>query len=342
MATILHVTECFAGGVSRAIKQIASITPQHEHHLLWTGDETPADTQGFASISPMPDSPIGRIQSVRKTTTELNADIVHAHSSWAGVYARATRLPAYTIYQPHCYAFEDHQRPAAVNYLYYLAEKQLARRGDLTIALTEHERKLTRRLSARARVEILPNVASLRPEQPLARERLPIERLSVAMIGRICRQKDPDFFIHVADLARARQPGLRFTWIGDGDATMRAALEQHGIEVTGWLSAEQLAQRLGGDGIYLHSAAHEAFPLSILDAAAFGLPIVARHIAAFDGLDLLTGATPAECAELLMQTIAADAPWHEALDRSTALDTLMSPQRQAERLNRIYELAGPA
>ncbi|CAN5594867.1 glycosyltransferase [soil metagenome] len=340
MARILHVTECFAGGVSRAIKQIAAVTPQHEHHLLWTGDEAPTSTQGFASMSELPQSPIGRIQSVRQVTSELSADIVHAHSSWAGVYARATKLPAYTIYQPHCYAFEDVQRSPVVNYLYYLAEKQLAKHSDLTIALTEHERSLTRRLSSKARVEILPNVASLRPDEPRIRKRVPLERISVVMVGRLCRQKDPAYFVRVANKIRETLPELRFKWIGDGEAKMRAHLETNNIEVTGWMSALELAEHLKEDGLYFHCAAHEAFPLSILDAAAFGLPIVARKIPAFDGFDLLMGSTEAECAGLVLTMLGYDDSWSSAIAASSKIDEEMSPKHQAERLNYIYETAG--
>ena len=43
MMRVLHVTECFGGGVKRAIEARASASPRYEHHLLHSGFEAVAE-----------------------------------------------------------------------------------------------------------------------------------------------------------------------------------------------------------------------------------------------------------------------------------------------------------
>ena len=103
---ILHVTECFGAGVGRAVKLRAQALPQAEHHLLWTGEETPTSSQ-WASTTELPASDLSRIRATALTTRQVNPDIVHAHSSWAGVYARVGVFGRPVVYEPHCFKFDD-------------------------------------------------------------------------------------------------------------------------------------------------------------------------------------------------------------------------------------------
>ena len=56
--------------------------------------------------------------------------------------------------------------------------------------------------------------------------------------------------------------------------------------MTGWLSRSQALGWLASADVYVHTAAWEGLPVSVLEAAALGLPIVARRIPALEPLRL--------------------------------------------------------
>ena len=90
---VLHVVEAFGGGVAAAVRDYARATPECEHHLLchlrpeavnleanWDAD--------FASVRPLPGGHLANIKATRWAIREVKPDVIHSHSSYAGVYAR--------------------------------------------------------------------------------------------------------------------------------------------------------------------------------------------------------------------------------------------------------------
>jgi len=71
---VLHVTECFGAGVGRAIGLRAAALPEAEHHLLWTGEETPTASR-WASMMRLPRTLPSRISAARRRTRELGVDL---------------------------------------------------------------------------------------------------------------------------------------------------------------------------------------------------------------------------------------------------------------------------
>src|SRR5690606_2304399 len=88
--------------------------------------------------------------------------------------------------------------------------------------------------------------------------------------------------------------------------------------------------------LYLHTAAYEGFPLAVLEAAAFGLPIVVRDISAFDEVDLVRGKDERECAAYLLRLLSDAAFWQDALHRTAALNVASQPEAQTSALDKIY------
>jgi glycosyltransferase involved in cell wall biosynthesis len=106
----------------------------------------------------------------------------------------------------------------------------------------------------------------------------------VTAVGRICRQKDPEFFMDVVRIARTRGVDVDWTWIGDGDVQLRVLLESLGVRVTGWQDRAAALRLLASSHICLHTAAWEVgVPMTVLEAAGMGLPSVVRNLASIDG-----------------------------------------------------------
>lgn len=335
--SVLHVTQVYAGGISRAITSLMEQTPNIEHHLLWAGHEEP-DASLYASVHAMPQSPragLAAIRRVREVVDAVQPDVIHAHSSFGGVYARLARVKTPVVYQPHCYKFDDSGQPAVLRTGYRFAERLLAARAVRTIVLSPHEAALAKSLDRRAQTHFLPNVATMTPTDTAPSTGYAGAK-SVFMIGRLTPQKDPEFFAELAEWVIARDAAFEFRWIGAGDASMQARLEDAGVRVLGWLVGDDLARELAVPGIYAHSAYYEGFPLSLLDAAAFEHPIAVRNIPTFEGLGIPGAETPEALGQILLDIASGDARRTEAAGAARRLNEAMNRDAQRESLRELY------
>ena len=124
--TVLHVIHRLGSGVEGVVADYVSRTPGYEHHVLFSPDPTCHDVEwecntGFASTVVVADNLVEFYRSLRKQVKHSRPDIVHAHSSIAGVAARTmiTRIPV--VYTPHCYAFMRRDVGLAARALFWSA-----------------------------------------------------------------------------------------------------------------------------------------------------------------------------------------------------------------------------
>lgn len=330
---VLHVTECYDGGVSRAIDTIADLYPEATHSLIAAGSEK-APKGAFKQVLDLGDDTVSRIGRYRRALKELEPDIVHAHSSWAGFYTRLLPQRTPIVYQPHCFVFDDPYRSRWERLAYFLVEKALARRTRIAVALSMHELNLARALSNTWRVLHLTNTAAITPRDSKANRKpsLPV----VTMVGRVARQKSPEFFAETARLAAEEGLRWRFRWIGDGDAVLRAGLTSSNVEVTGWLRDQGLLDAIQSSTFYYHTAAYEGFPLSVLDAASCGVPVIARDIPCFQGTAIRTIKTPEDALAEMTHALGNDEAMTELRHRSATLTREMSRSRQIATIRKIY------
>lgn len=313
---ILHVTDRYSGGVGRAIDRITELVPETEHHLLSTGIESTQGRGDYRSTTDLPDGFAARVRAVRAAVDEVAPDVVHAHSSWAGMYTRVRRLPVPVVYQPHCYYFERPNLPGPVRRAVRAMERVLAGNGSVVAAVSPREESLARSMGVRDVVRIPNAPSSAAVREAGARSGATVtDRRTVTMVGRVVAQKDPRFFAETARLAGRFGLRLSFRWLGDGDPSLVRLLTDAGVEVTGWLPADDVMRQMASSDVYLHSASYEGFPISVLDAARVGLPTIVREIPAFEGSRLTAVESPAEAA------LAAHAAIEDAEQRLLMIDS---------------------
>ncbi|MEV0897407.1 glycosyltransferase family 4 protein [Actinoplanes sp. NPDC049802] len=334
---ILHVTECYSAGTGAVINQMVAGLPEHEHHLLWHADEDPCSPADFRSSHLLPEGTTARIHAVMRAVQRLQPDVVHAHSSWAGIYTRLSRLGVPVVYQPHCFGFVNPSVPSAQRKAARMVESVLAPRASAIVAVSPHEKRLALGVVGRSKAHVV-----MVPNRPSVMARPPAPSVSVSpvvsMIGRLSPQKDPLFFAEVARRVRARRPHVRFQWIGGGTGQSFAdALKEVGAQVTGWLDQATMARRLASSDLYLHSAAAEGFPISVLDAAASGLPVVVRDIDAFAGLPLTKAIDVSQAADHVEQILSVPAARSASLASAAKLLDAMSTGQQADALTELYQ-----
>jgi glycosyltransferase involved in cell wall biosynthesis len=344
--TILHVVESLGSGVATALESYLQSTPGHVHVVLgWrrkgaqTGDEV--DRLAADALS-LPSGRLAQLRAVRRWVKRVRPDVVHAHSSYAGLYVRLLprRLAAAVVYTPHGFSFERRDVPAPVRGAFWLAEAALALRGGCVAAVGPREAELARRLPGRQPVIYVPNVVRpLQPVPPLARRQAGVPHLRLATLGRITPQKDPEFFRRLVLLGRRLELPLEWTWIGGGEPAAERALQDAGVLVTGWSPRSAALGRLAMADVYVHTAAWEGTPVSILEAAALGLPIVARRNPALAGLGL---PSLFDTPEALIDTIRSLFDERRRTELRAASERLLCqhrPEAQREALEHAYAVA---
>jgi len=312
--------------------------------------EVPSDLKENTRLLSWGASHLGRVGRLRRLAAQYPNAIFHAHSSFAGAYVRlfVSRMTHRIIYTPHCFAFERRDIGRYKRLAYRQIERLLIWNTTVVAACSERESSLARAIGARA-VVVVPNV----PDPAPASNMMTVDgatpghtstsprRLRVVGVGRLSAQKDPGFFAATASALRDSNLLETATWIGggaEGSHSYADQLTSAGVEVTGWLSKEAVAEIMSKADIYVHSAAWEGFPLAVLDAVGAGKPAMVREVECFASLPgTVKFSTPDELVTILRQSDIQ--VWGEsnlANWRATLRDN--TPGQQREMLLRVYEV----
>lgn len=341
MSVVLHVVDRLTGGVPIAVRDYIRNSPDGYTHVLLSPfvSNEPAPVWGSIEVThvDLGRSPFGRLTTILQTIRALSPSVIHAHSSFPGTLTRlivGVRVPI--IYSPHCFKFDDPSIPSALRAAFRLVEVILAYRTSAFGVLSAHEADLARSLRSGVDIVRLPNVASVPPRSanvaPSGRR--------VGMIGRVAPQKSPEFMVAIADELRARGSDVEFVWIGGGSANAEQLLRDAGVRVTGWLDETDLLAEIDALDLYVHTARYEGFPLSLLDVAARGVPIVARRIPALEEVGLRTFDTVAQGAECIIQGCASVDFRMDLTSRGRRMLSVMNSRTQRDSLRALWSVGG--
>lgn len=329
---VLHVAEAFSSGILPVVARITEeLVAQGHSAAIASGvrPETPADPAAHVAagveVFPMPwasrapREQLRAARALRRLVAEWTPDIVHLHSSFAGgVGAAVLSGGTPRLYTPHGYSFTMSDRSAAARAAFRTAERLIARRVDLVAAISESEAALAREVARAPRVAVVPNgIPEL--DAPDLREKPPAGRPRVVAVGRISAPRPPG---PAAEILGALTAVADVAWLGaeTEGTTGTALLERAGIPVSGWLPRQEVLARLGGAAACLHWSTWDGLPISVLEALALDVPVVASDIPANREI-LGPGAvcrTPAQAAALL----------HAAVTDPAVRAELLSAQRE--------------
>jgi glycosyltransferase involved in cell wall biosynthesis len=97
-----------------------------------------------------------------------------------------------------------------------------------------------------------------------------------------------------------------------------------------------LVAELDGADYYVHSASYEGFPISILDAAARGLPVIARSIDALTGSEAYQVKTAADVVDALERSELQYAFRVKLIERSVRILDAMNEDNQEKAWLDLY------
>lgn len=319
------------GGVGTAIHQYVEALPDVEHSLAVSGaaSDLERDTS-FRTVHALPEHIWQAHAALRTVLGADRFDVLHAHSSHAGALVRMLRTNAEVVYSPH--AFATLARRYSSVWWIGQTERVLGLRAATIAAVSGDEARRARRLSPLSRVVRVSNC----PEPAGGSSARLGDPLRVVGCGRLTAQKDPGFFASVAELATRASLPYMFTWVGDGAPHYRRLLTDAGVRITGWLSREQVKAALLAGSVLLHGARYEGASFALLNAAAIGLPIVARPVPGIAELPWVRHATTPEEALVELRALARSDAWLHAARVVRAAVEGCTPRLQRIELLRAY------
>ncbi|MBF4472809.1 glycosyltransferase [Flavobacterium sp. HJJ] len=291
---VVHIIEALGGGVYTYFKDLSDyfgedqIRKEISTTIIYSGNRKEIDTEKigsefskgvslirvdmFREIAPFQD--FKAVLQLRKELKKLNPDIIHLHSSKAGVLGRIACFLLFkrkkTFYTPHGYSFLRTDISSLSKDLFCLIEKSFPKLfGSVTIACGDTEYEIAKRIGQSHLIRNGINIEEIQRHQSFHQN----AKLTIGIVGRITFQKAPNLFNQIA----LRFPDFNFVWIGDGE--LNAALTAPNIRITGWsLDRNEVLKELNAIDIYIQTSVWEGLPIAVLEAMAMKKPVLATNI----------------------------------------------------------------
>jgi glycosyltransferase involved in cell wall biosynthesis len=241
-------------------------------------------------INPLKD--LLAIIEIYKFIKKNNIEIVHTHSSKAGILGRlAARLAKVKaiIHTVHGWSFNDYQ-PSLKRIFFIWLERISANFTHRLVVVSQRDKQrgLNMHIGGEDKYVIISygidysEFSAAKKNQGLRREfGIDADDIVVAMVSCFKPQKAPRDFIKLAQLVCRDIPKAKFILVGDG--VLRKNIErwiyefnlQERIILTGW--RKDVPRILSETDIFVLTSLWEGLPISVLEAMAAALPIVATN-----------------------------------------------------------------
>lgn len=290
MKVVLHIAEAFGSGVLNYIKNLSKWQSQEYQVYIAYGirPETPENfkeqfdsnirfikVDGFTREIELFND-IKAFKFIGKIVKEIHPDLIHLHSTKAGILGRwAINCNKYNVlYSPHAYSFLMMNCSSFKRSIYRWIEKISDKKGCLTIADIEGEFEASKQVTKNA--ICIPNgIDTMEMDEIISQaEKIKTDRqrTTICMLGKVVPQKNPELFNKIAK----KFPDIDFVWIGAGP--LEEKLDSPNIEITGWLTRVRATARIMESDIFLFPSAWESLSIALLEAMYIGKPCVVSRV----------------------------------------------------------------
>jgi glycosyltransferase involved in cell wall biosynthesis len=228
-----------------------------------------------------------------KIIKENKIDIVHTHSSKAGILGRIAAKFANTpiiVHTIHGFPFHNYQN-LVINRLFTMLERIAGKFTDALIAVSNSDIKkgIEKKIGKKDKFFLVRpgiNIQDFNKNVDIKRKKMEIgvnlNSKIVGMIGCFKPQKSPLDFIKIAKIVSEKYKDVEFVLIGDGK--LRKKIEkmiyflnlQDKIHLLGW--RYDVNELIHTFDIFVLTSLWEGLPLVYLEAMAAGKPIVASNV----------------------------------------------------------------
>jgi glycosyltransferase involved in cell wall biosynthesis len=243
--------------------------------------------------------PVVDLKAYRRLRTafrRLKPDVVHTHSSKAGIIGRAAawheKVPA-VVHTIHGMPFGEFETPLK-NRLYITLERWAARRCHAIVSVCDAMTQQALAASVGRPEQFLTVYSGMDADAflnpPLSRQEarrelgLADDEVAFATVARLFELKGHDDIVAVAADVLAANPKVRFVWIGDGILRDRliSDLERAGIRssfiLTGLVPPGRIPELLGAVDAVIHPSLREGLARVIPQALLVGRPVISYDI----------------------------------------------------------------
>jgi glycosyltransferase involved in cell wall biosynthesis len=233
---------------------------------------------------------------LRRLLEESKPDVVHTHSSKAGVLGRLAAHHAgvpVIVHTIHGMSFNRTQ-PLFVRTAFAMAERLCAEKCHALVSVAD---AMTRQAQAAGvgRPEQFETIrsgiivddfdpAAYNPSDTRRHWGIDDQSVVVGTVARLFRNKGYEQLIEIIAQAAAAEPRLRFVWFGDGADRGRyeCELRERGLDglvtIAGLVPPAQMPQVLAGIDILAHTSQWEGLPRAVVQALLMEKPVVSFAI----------------------------------------------------------------
>ncbi|GER12846.1 glycosyltransferase family 4 protein [Variovorax boronicumulans] len=234
------------------------------------------------------------IREILRIFEDFSPDIVHLHSSKAGVLgriaARLKKVPA--IFTAHGWAFTDGV-PRWERKIYRIIEAALAKITKRIITVSNYDRDLALRQGVGDSKLLVAIPNGVRDVQFPAAEQSVDEIVKLIMVARFEEPKDHSLLLRA--LAKIKDQPWSIEMVGDGPLELgcRELVEELGLTGRVIFSGfcRDVDRRIAASDVLILISKWEGLPLTIIEAMRGGLPVVASNVGGIPELvvDQVTG-----------------------------------------------------
>lgn len=245
-------------------------------------------------VSPLRD--FAALRSLRRRFEMLRPDVVHTHSSKAGVLGRIAAdqagVPA-IVHTIHGMSFNRTQSDL-VQSMYAVAERHCARRCHAIVSVADAmtRQALDAGVGEPSQFRTIRSgmvVEDFDPrnhcDRTLRREwGMDESHVVVGTVARLFQNKGYEQLIPIMASAAREEPRLRFVWIGDGArrAEYEAELRRRGLRdrvtITGLVPPSEMPRMLASIDLLAHTSQWEGLPRAVVQAMLMEKPAVSFNI----------------------------------------------------------------
>ncbi len=323
---LLHVITrlCVGGAQLTLLESSKELREEFDIHITFgpdVGEEGSLEDEAMSAFPTYPMSVLRRdispredgaaIRALRRLYRELRPDIVHTHSSKAGILGRTAGVaqPVRIVHSIHGWGHTPADS-ASKRRLLVLAERICAPRAQLLIAVSADVRDegLQLGIGREDQYRLAPEYVDYAPTNPdpnaarrEAREALGLraDLEVVGWVGRFVEQKDPKTLLGVTRRLLEHRPSVHVVFIGDGPRRMEV---ERGLRATGLAPRctfagfrDDVRRLYAAFDVLLHTSRWEGQPRVVQESIAERVPVVTARVAGTGDL-MRSGQVGAEVA----------------------------------------------
>jgi len=355
MRILYLITKSEAGGAQTHVAELCRYFSSlgHEVGVLsypggWLQSEIERNGAKFLSNKYFSNSlnPINFFKALLKTKEliyDFKPDLVHCHSSAAGVYGRlSVRNKIRTLYTAHGWGFNIGvswwQKILAI-----LVEKILSSYAQKIICVSQFVKDLAikYKIAPEEKFEVVLNGVELLPEKFLDNE-----KLDITFVGRLAEPKDPMLLLKAVEQIKNNFV-VNIVGAGPKFSELEKYINSHNltnVNLLGELDREKTLGVLRNSDVFVLVSKWEGLPITVLEAMSVGLPIISSDVGGVsEAVDANNGIliyNDVVDLKIALKKLIVDKDLRDRMGKNGRykIQTIFSLEEMLKKINNIYKL----